>query len=116
MLSFAAIVGCGGEGRGYTALDNEAFRDRISVPGVQLVDVRTPEEFGEGHMAGAENIDVQAPDFDLRIMSLDRRSPVAVYCRSGRRSKAAAERFAAAGFEVYELDGGIMNWDGPVVR
>ncbi|MDE5890554.1 MAG: rhodanese-like domain-containing protein, partial [Bacteroidales bacterium] len=63
---------------------------------------------------GAVNIDVKREDFDeLAAAWLDLGRPVAVYCRSGARSKVAAKRLAGKGFKVYELNHGIMNWNGP---
>jgi rhodanese-related sulfurtransferase len=78
---------------------------------VQLVDVRTPEEFAEGHIGGAVNMDVKAADFVSTALSrLDKQRPVAVYCRSGRRSAHAAELLAKQGYKVTNLRGGIMAW------
>lgn len=57
------------------------------------VDARTPQEFIEGHIPGAVNIDINSKDFIRQAASLDKTSPVAVYCRSGRRSKVAAEKY-----------------------
>lgn len=75
---------------------------------VRLIDVRTPKEYAEGHLEGAENIDVKAPDFAERIKNIE--GTVAVYCRGGKRSLKAAEQLAANGCTVYNLDGGIMAW------
>lgn len=88
------------------------FDDRLkSTKNSQLIDVRRPEEFREGHLKGAVNMDVNAADFVKRIAKLDTSRAVFVYCRSGRRSKAALKVFKDAGFTtVYELDGGILSW------
>ena len=61
-------------------------------PDAPLLDVRTPKEYAAGHLAGAENVDVMAPDFQERIaaMSLPASGPVYLYCRSGNRSGQAA--------------------------
>jgi phage shock protein E len=89
-----------------------------SASDVTLVDVRTPAEFAEGHIDGAVLIDVSAADFDEQIGKLPRDGAYVVYCRSGNRSAAAAERMIALGFtEVYDL-GGIGAWQAagfPVV-
>jgi len=58
------------------------------------------------------NIDVKSDDFDKQITTLDVSRPVAVYCRSGRRSKVAAARLSKAGYEVIELNNGILSWPG----
>lgn len=86
----------------------EEFAKIIGKKNVRLIDVRTPKEYAEGHIAGAENIDVKAPDFTERIKDVN--GKVAVYCRSGKRSLMAAEQLAVQGCKVYNLDGGILAW------
>ncbi len=106
------LVGCTTASH-YTSIDVERFAREIDRPEVQLVDVRTPQEYAEGHIEGALNMDVQEEaTFDQQIATLDKSRPVALYCRSGHRSKIAAERAAQAGFEVIELDGGYRSWIG----
>jgi rhodanese-related sulfurtransferase len=76
-----------------------------------ILDVRSPEEFKEGHLPGALNVNVQAPDFEARLKGLDRDKPYLVYCRSGNRSRTAARAMQKLGFQkVYELSGGIKGW------
>lgn len=100
----------------FRSVDAEQFACEIEREEVQLVDVRTPAEFAEGHIPGAVNMDVNGAEFDTQIATLDAERPVALYCRSGRRSKLAADKVAKAGFEVVELDGGILSWEGEVVK
>lgn len=76
-----------------------------------LLDVRTPEEYAEGHLAGSLNIDWNGDAFDAGVAKLDKSKPVFVYCRSGRRSAAAASAMRQMGFkQVYEMKGGIEEW------
>ena len=76
-----------------------------------MADVRRPEEFKEGHLDSAVLINVQESDFMVKAKSLlDKSRPVAVYCRSGKRSKEAANKLADAGFKVYDLDSGYLGW------
>ncbi len=96
----------------FRSVDAEQFAREIEREEVQLVDVRTTEEYAEGHIPGAVNMDVNGEKFDAEISTLDPSRPVALYCRSGRRSKLAAERVVKAGFEVVELDGGFLSWTG----
>lgn len=88
----------------------EEFARFISFKDVQLIDVRTPQEYVQGHLIGARNIDYQGKSFLSQIQQLDKRLPVAIYCRSGKRSNAAAQLFLREGFTVADLNGGIMAW------
>lgn len=93
--------------------DVAQFEALISQPGVQLLDVRTPQEFLEGHIAGAKNVDLLAGEGDFAVRAgavLRKKQPVAVYCRSGKRSARAAEQLSKAGFKVTNLQGGIISW------
>jgi rhodanese-related sulfurtransferase len=77
----------------------------------QLVDVRTPEEFDESHLKNAQNICVTEDGFKEKAAKLDKKKPVYVYCRSGKRSAKAAQILKEMGFtEIYDMDGGILNW------
>ena len=87
------------------------FKKEIKSDYVQLVDVRTPQEYAEGHIDGALNINVQSDDFkELAQRELSKDSTVLVYCRSGRRSLDAAEMLTRLGYNVVNLKGGIIEW------
>lgn len=76
-----------------------------------VLDVRTSEEFAEGHLEGATMIDFYAPDFADRIAELDPDVPYLLYCRSGNRSGQAATLMRDLGFsDVADVDGGILAW------
>lgn len=113
MIATFLNTGCGS---GYTSVDAKEFAEAISAPQMQIVDARTPQEFREGHIPGAVNIDINNKDFIRHAGSLDKTRPVAVYCRSGRRSKIAAEKLVSIGLTVTELDGGIMTWKGEIIK
>ncbi len=89
-------------------------------PEVVVIDVRTPEEFAEGHIEGATLIDINSPTFGDEIDALDRDANYLVYCRSDNRSGQAVEIMQQIGFEqVWDMDGGIVVWSAegrPVVR
>lgn len=92
-------------------LDVPAFRQAMARPGTVVLDVRTAQEYAEGHLPGAVLADVNAPDFGTKLAALDRSRPYAVYCRSGNRSQAAVEVMREAGFiQVVDLTGGILAW------
>jgi rhodanese-related sulfurtransferase len=79
---------------------------------VQLVDVRTPNEFKMGHINKALNINYYDQDFSQQISKLDKSKPIYVYCRSGVRSKYSSEILKKLGFKnIYNLKGGILNWN-----
>ena len=82
-----------------------------STPQEQLVDVRTHSEYAEGHLSESLNIDVMPPGFSAKAQELlDVNRPVAVYCRSGARSKQAAMFLARLKFQVTDLDSGFLGW------
>ena len=96
----------------YKNLTSAQFEELIKSPNVQLVDVRTLAEHMEGHIPGSLNINVKDEEgFPAAVDDLlDKGREVAVYCRSGRRSRTAAELLVKKGFKVYNLDKGILNW------
>ena len=83
----------------------------LSEDSMQLVDVRTPGEFKQGHIEGAQNIDYFSAAFDSDIKNLDKTKPVILYCKSGARSAKSGKKLLNAGFiEIYDLGGGIIRW------
>ena len=76
-------------------------------PDAVLLDVRTPAEFADGHLAGAANLDVQAPDFAMRAAALTPSRPYMVYCRSGARSERAGHYLLELGFAPVVNGGGF---------
>ncbi|MFT4698602.1 MAG: rhodanese-related sulfurtransferase [Flavobacteriaceae bacterium] len=78
---------------------------------VQIVDVRTSEEFSDSHLKGAQNICVTNNDFKEKIKTLDKEKPVYLYCKMGGRSARAAKILKKMGFKkVYDMEGGITSW------
>jgi rhodanese-related sulfurtransferase len=97
----------------YKNLTSAQFEQLIKDSTIQLVDVRTVAEYTEGYIPGSLNVNVKDEEgFPLAVDELlDKDRPVAVYCRSGRRSRTAAELLIKKGFQkVYNLDKGILNW------
>ena len=79
---------------------------------LQLVDVRTPEEFSVSHLKDAQNICVTSKDFEEKVANLDKGKPVYVYCKKGGRSAKAAQILKDMGFtKVYDLQGGLTSWE-----
>lgn len=95
-----------------TVSANDAYAITSAPPAdLVVLDVRTPEEFSEGHLDGAINIDFYGADFGTNLANLDKDVPYVLYCRSGNRSGTTAQEMRSLGFtEVYEVDGGILSW------
>ena len=88
------------------------MRSILELEDIQLVDVRTSEEYDEKHIENAQNIDFRSPNFDKDISKLDKSKPVLVYCKKGVRSSKCAKKLKDAGFEkVYDLEGGLSKWE-----
>lgn len=93
-------------------LDAQTFKDSISNKKVQLIDVRTPDEYNSGHIKDAKNIDFFSAKFDVEFNKLDKEKPMYIYCRSGSRSRQSANKLIEMGFkEIYDLKGGILNYN-----
>lgn len=96
---------------GYDSMNVNEFEALIQKGNIQIVDVRTPNEYSQGHIPQSINIDVLDNGFATKVDStLIKDKPVAVYCRSGQRSKRAAAILVKKGFTVYELDKGYISW------
>lgn len=113
-LIIVLLLGCsnGQNDSEKTQLSAVEFSQKIDELGTpQLIDVRTAEEFEGGHLKSAVNFDWNSDGFMKQIASLDKTKPVLVYCLSGGRSSSAAATMRKNGFrEVYEMDGGMMQW------
>ena len=76
-----------------------------------IVDVRTPDEFADGHIEDATNLDYYSSSFRDELEKLDKTKTYLIYCQSGRRSNASLEIMKELGFkEVYNVTGGITGW------
>lgn len=107
-------------GQNSSSLSAKEFQDKITELGnVVILDVRTPDEFNGGTIENAVNADITSYDFTNVVQTLDKSTPVMVFCLSGGRSKDAAKALRNMGFNtVYELKGGILKWNAenlPVV-
>jgi thioredoxin 1 len=92
-------------------LDPDNFEKKVQDKTIQLVDVRTPEEFEKGYISGARNFDINSKEYGQKIKSLKKDQPVLVYCLSGARSAKAGAQLRKQGYTVYELKGGLMQWN-----
>lgn len=88
-----------------------SFEKQLDTTHGQLIDVRTTEEFNQGTISGAKNIDFMESNFVKEISKLDKKEPLYIFCKSGGRSAKAYEVLKEEGFEnVYELKGGFNAW------
>ncbi len=110
-LMFSTLFSCQHRGGDFESVPVEKFAALIADPEMQRLDVRTVAEYSEGHIPGSININVLDKEFaSVSDSILQKDKPVAVYCRSGKRSKKAAAILSEKGFKVYDLDKGFIGW------
>lgn len=94
---------------------NQGLREYSSVPGAVLLDVRTPEEYWEGHIPGSRNIPLQTLGAG-ELAGIKRDTPLFVYCQSGARSGQAVSMLGRMGYTGAKNIGGISAYSGKVER
>jgi rhodanese-related sulfurtransferase len=110
MASVLLLAGCSSSSSAIDLSVSE-FSSKVTEAGIITLDVRTPGEFNEGHIEGAQLIDFQSGNFESEIATLDKSKTYAVYCRSGNRSGQAVKVMSDAGFSnLYNLNGGVIDW------
>ena len=112
---FVALIltSCNSQASSIKNMTPDEFQKGIKDPATQLIDVRTPEEYNEKHIAGAVNMNINSNNFEEQISSLDKSKPVYFYCLAGTRSRKASELAVKDGFtKVSNLDKGITAWLG----
>ena len=106
------LISCSNPSKGEIHLVSQ---DEVEVilkrDNVQLLDVRTKEEFIAGSIYDAQNIDFFDEDFDTKVLELDKSKPVILFCQKGGRSAKCAKKMKDLGFtKIYDLDGGYSKW------
>lgn len=93
-------------------IDYETVQTDVIGKDVQLVDVRTPQEFNAGHIDDAINIDISDPEtFTEKVENLDKEKPIYIYCQMGGRSKKASQKLKELGFKnIFDYSGGYGEW------
>ena len=110
-LLFYTFFSCQQKGGDFKTVSADEFATLIADPEVQRLDVRTVAEYSEEHIPGSINVNVLDEQFAVVADStLQKDKPVALYCRSGKRSKKAAVILSKNGYQVYELDKGFNGW------
>ena len=113
LLCLMSFVGC--KAADFRSVDAETFAQVIKDTTVVRLDVRTANEYTQGHIPNALLIDVTQADFMQKAEQLlPKDKTIALYCRSGRRSKKAAMQLAQHGYQVVELNTGFNSWKGEV--
>lgn len=110
-ISFGT-TGCSAQSDSIDTLAPLAFIKQAKADTTAIIlDVRTPEEYKEEHLAGARQLDfLNTSVFDAGIKLLDKSHTYYVYCRSGKRSHNACIKMKKQGFKVFDMEGGILNW------
>lgn len=105
-------TGCSAQSDGINVLSPKDFIEQAKADTTAIIlDVRTPGEYKEEHLAGARQLDfLNTSVFDAGIKLLDKSHTYYVYCRSGKRSHHACMKMQKQGFKVFDMEGGILNW------
>lgn len=113
LMMAAGALGLRAQNQNVKTVDPTEFKALLKAdPKAVLLDVRRPDEFKEGHMTGAINLNWLDPDtFKAEASKLDKKKTIFVYCRSGRRSAEAANWLAKQGYKVVDLRGGWLAWE-----
>lgn len=110
-ISFGT-TGCSAQSDSIDTLAPQAFIKQAKADTTAIIlDVRTPGEYKEEHLAGAQQLDfLNTSVFDAGIKLLDKSHTYYVYCRSGKRSHNACIKIKKQGLKVFDMEGGILNW------
>ena len=110
-LFIAGLLACTQHKNDPNELEPQTFEQQAKNTQGILLDVRTPEEYNEGHLSGAINIDYKADNFEAALGQLDKDKPYYIYCKSGVRSGNTVTKMQKMGFtQVYNMDGGVEAW------
>ena len=108
-----SLIGCNAQSERFKSLSVEEYAKAIEDTTIVRLDVRTAEEYADGHIEKTLNIDVLKSDFEQRaVAELPKDKTIAINCRSGKRSKNAARILVKNGYKVIELDSGFNGWTG----
>jgi rhodanese-related sulfurtransferase len=113
LIGFISCNGQEKKSESFIDINVEEFQKLIQKSDAQLIDVRTPGEYKNGHIKNAQLINYMSDDFKAKAFKgLDKTKPVLVYCASGGRSAKSAKIYKEAGFKkVYNLVGGFRAWE-----
>ncbi len=115
-LAVFLALGCGltwaADIHNLSALEARSLiQENQNNPAFVILDVRTPAEYGQGHIAGAQLLNYKSAQFSAGLKRLDKTKTYFVYCRTGNRSGRALQMMESLGFgKIYHLKAGIMDW------
>ena len=119
LLSSLLLTGCAGAGNQPNSYRQISMDEAVAMmeqeSGYIILDVRTPEEYAEKHIPNAINVPNENIGTDEISALPDKDQLIMVYCRSGRRSKEAAEKLVKLGYTNIVEFGGIIDWKGETV-
>ena len=111
LTMLCSLIGCNAQSEGFKSLSVEEYAKAIEDTTIVRLDVRTAEEYADGHIENTLYIDVLKDDFQEKaLITLPQDKTIAVNCRSGKRSKNAAKILVKNGYKVIELDEGYNGW------
>lgn len=115
---FMSKIFAGDSARTHINISSEEMSSMLSDTDIVIIDVRTPDEWSKGYITGTDMfININADNFEDQIQSLDKTQKYIVYCRSGNRSSKACSIMSRNGFtNLYNLSGGINNWNGEIKK
>jgi rhodanese-related sulfurtransferase len=98
-------------------INSSDFLEKMKHPGFVVLDVRTPDEWHAGYIYDSRKLDIYHPDFEKEIQKFDKKKDYLVYCLKGIRSEEACKLMAKHGFnKLYNLQGGLEKWEGPLAK
>jgi len=112
LLTFSIIFSCSLiNNESVNQINSDELIEFIELNDAVLVDVRTEDEYNSGYIENSLNIDYFSNEFSVNADKLDKNTPIILYCRSGKRSSMSANKISKLGFkEIYNLQGGILEW------
>lgn len=115
ILLVVILTACGNSSEGYRNISSEEAKQLIDNKEVVVLDVRTPEEYQEGHISNAKLIPLQ--ELENKLNDLNKEEAYLVVCRSGNRSTQASEILTNNGFDsIYNLSGGMNSWSYKIAK
>lgn len=117
LIAFCALSACSEPAMTtFKTITPEEAQQKMQDAGVLVLDVREPMEYDRGHIVGAENLPLSVLENGIPKEMTDKNRTLLIYCRSGRRSKIAADIFVKAGFTSVFDFGGINDWPYRITR